>query len=81
MLTGKKYLSIQKPKGKVSFKLVKVNKKKFKKKFSINASTGKLTVKKGVKKGTYKLSVKVIASGDSNYLPVERIVKVKIKVK
>ena len=67
--------------GKVTYKKVKVNKKKYARKFTVNKKTGKITVKKGVKKGTYKLTVKVSAAGNGDYEAGSRNVTVKIRVK
>ena len=41
----------------------------------------KLFVKKKLKKGTYTIQIKVKAAGNSIYAPVEKTVKVKVKVK
>lgn len=37
--------------------------------------------KKKLKKGTYTIQIKVKAAGNSTYAPVEKTVKVKVKVK
>lgn len=65
-------------KGRLTFTKVSGNKK-----ISINKSTGKVTIKKkGLKKRkTYKVTVKIRASGDSTYAPVETKVTFRIKVK
>ena len=51
------------------------------KKISV-ASNGAITVKKGTKKGTYKVTVKVLATGDQDYRDsgwTNVIVTVKVK--
>ena len=54
----------------------------FKKYFKINKTTGQVTVKKKLKKGTYKVTVNVIASGNSNYeASAVQTVIFKVKVK
>ena len=73
-------LTIKGANGKVTVKIVKVNKKKFAKKFKI-AANGKLTVAKKVKKGTYKLTVKVSAAGDAAHEAADKTVTVTVKVK
>ncbi len=45
----------------------KKGKKNFKKYFKVNAKSGLVTVKKGLKPGSYKVTVKVMASGNANY--------------
>ncbi len=67
--------------GKVTYKKVSVNKKKFAKKFLVNKKTGKITIKKGVKKGLYKFKIKVTAAGNANYQSKSKTVTVKIKVR
>ena len=51
------------------------------KKITINSKSGKVTVKKKLKKGTYKVRVRVRASGNETYAPIEKTVTFKIKVK
>ena len=88
-LNAKKKLTIKKAKaykirnavGKVTYKKIKVNRKKYSKKFAVNAKTGKITVKKGVKRGTYRLRVSVKAAGNANYKSKTRKITVIIKVK
>ena len=65
-------------KTKISYKLVKANKKK--KAFTV-ASSGKIKVKKGTKKGTYKLTIKATAAKTTTYKSAKKnfIVIVKIK--
>ena len=62
--------TIKKGKGKMSYKYVsaKKGKKSFKKYFKVNKKNGRVTVKKGLKKGTYKVTVKVRAAGNKEYL-------------
>jgi methionine-rich copper-binding protein CopC len=74
-----KMMTVSGAQGKVTYKIVKVNKKKSS--FKINAATGAVTVKKKLKKGTYKLTVRVTAAGNDEYKPVTRTVSFKIKVK
>lgn len=64
--------------GKLTFTKVSGNKK-----ISINKNTGKVTIsKKGLKKKkTYKVTVKIRASGNDVYAPVERKVTFRIKVR
>ena len=78
----KKWATVTKAKGKVSYKLTsaKKGKKSFKKYFKI-AKNGKITVKKGLKKGTYKAKIKVKAAGDATYKSKTVTVTVTIKVK
>lgn len=80
-ISAKKAYKVTGAKGKVTYKKVKLNKKKYAKKFKVNSSSGKITVKKGVKKGTYKLTVKIKAAGDIHYSSKAKNVKVTIKVK
>ena len=65
--------------GKLTYKIVSVNKKKSY--FKINSSNGNVTIKKKLKKGTYKLKVSVTAAGNDNYKPITQTVSFKIKVK
>ncbi len=77
----KKAMTIKNARGKLTFKKVKVNKKKYAKKFIVNKKTGKITVKKGVKKGLYKVTVKVRAAGNGTYKAGSKTVVVKIRVR
>ena len=77
----KKAIKVSKAKGRVTYALKSVSKKKFKKHFKINKKTGKILVKKGLKKGKYKLSIKVRAAGDISYKAAVKTVKVTVKVK
>ncbi len=72
----KKYLTIRKAKGRVTYKKVKGNKR-----ITINKKTGKLTVKKGIKKGRYTIRVRVSAKGTRTYLPAKKTVKVTVRVR
>ena len=74
-----KAYSITGAKGKLTFKKVKVNKKKYRKKFLVNKSTGRITVKKGVRKGVYQVTVRIHAAGDEHHAP--KIVKVKVRIR
>ena len=76
-----KVLTVSNPKGKVTYKLVSVTKKKYKKYFKINATTGKIKIKKKLRKGKYTIKCKVIAAGNEEYLPATKTVTFKIKVK
>ena len=52
------------------------------KKITISKTTGKITVKKKLKKGTYKVKIKVMAAGNTNYMPSGwKTVTVRIRVK
>ncbi len=79
--TKKSIKFINKGKGKLSYKLVKVSKKKFKKYFKVNKKSGLISIKKKLKKGTYKVTVKVMASGDEEYNAITKKITVKVKVK
>ena len=83
-----KYKNVKKKKQKVSAVTVyypqgtvKYYKKSGNKNFSINQNTGKITVKKKTKKGTYKIKIKVIVEGNSNYYAASKTVITKIKIK
>ena len=80
-LARKKVVKIKGAKGKLTYKLKSVTKKKFKKYFSLNKKTGKLTIKKGLKKGTYKLKIRVTDSGGLSYKKAVKTVKVRVKVR
>ncbi|MBE5870496.1 MAG: hypothetical protein E7294_04460 [Lachnospiraceae bacterium] len=71
-------ITVKGAQGMVSYTKVK---KGSSNKLSINKKTGKITVKKGTKKGTYKIRVTVKAAGNANFLPAEKTVTVKVKVK
>ena len=75
----KKVFTLSKAKGKVSFKIVKKD-KRLKNKVSITKN-GTIKVKKGLRKGAYKLHIMVQASGDSKYMPGSKTVVVPIRVK
>ena len=71
----KKWVTVSKAQGKVTYKKSSGNKK-------ITVSkAGKITVKKGLKKGTYKVKIKVTAAGNASYKPATKTVTVTIKVK
>ena len=76
-----KAVTVKNAKGKVTYKLSKVNKAKLKKYFKVNSGTGKITLKKGLKKGKYILTVKVSAAGDKAYAPAAKTARVTIVVK
>ena len=67
--------------GKLTYKLVSVNKKAAAKKVSIKKKTGKIVLKKGLKKGSYKLKVRVSAAGNDKYASYKKTVAVKLRVK
>ncbi|MCR5337783.1 MAG: hypothetical protein K6E75_04420, partial [Lachnospiraceae bacterium] len=79
-IAAKKVMTVSKNKGKVTYKLKSVTKKKYKKYFKVAAKTGKITVVKKLPKGTYKLKIKVTAAGNDNYKAATKTVTVKIKV-
>ena len=74
-----KMMTVSGGQGKLTYKILSVNKKKTS--FKINASTGAVTVKKKLKKGTYTLKVSVTAAGNDEYKPATKTVTFKIKVK
>lgn len=74
-----KVMVVSWPQGKVTYKLLSVNKKK--KYFKVNAANGVVTIKKKLKKGTYTLKVSVTAAGNENYKSKTQTVAFKIKVK
>lgn len=82
-IKAKKYIKFKnKGQGKLKYKLVKVKKSKYKKYFKINKKTGKLIIKKKLKKGKYKLTVKVMASGDASHKASGwKSVTIKVRVK
>ena len=75
----KKAFTVKNPKGKVTYKIRKYD-RKAKKKITVS-KTGKVTVKKGLMKGTYKLKVKVTASGTTAYKAGSKTVTTTIKIK
>ena len=81
MIKRGKYLTVRNAKGKVRYKLLKADKKKFRKFFKVNKKTGKLTVKKHLRKGVYKLKVKVTASGNSSYNKAAKKVTINIRIR
>ena len=83
-VAAKSVLTIaKKGQGKVTYTLAsaKKGKKSFKKFFKVDKKTGKITVKNGLETGTYKVTVKVKASGTTNYEPVTKAVTFKVRVK
>ncbi|MCR5543161.1 MAG: hypothetical protein K6F55_03355 [Eubacterium sp.] len=72
---------VNKGQGKLTYKKVKVNKKKFNKYFKVNKKTGKITIKKGLKKGTYIVTISVTAAGDKNHNKVTKKAVATIVVK
>ncbi len=76
-----KVLTVADAKGKVTYKLVSVSKKKYKKYFKINPSNGVVTVKKKIKKGTYVIKCTVTAAGNEDVKPLSQTVTFTIKVK
>ena len=77
----KKYLKLSGTKGKVTYAIKSIKKKKFKKYFKINTKTGKLTIKKKLKKGKYKLKIRVRAAGNDKYKAATKTVQVVIIIK
>ena len=75
-----KAIKLSKAKGKVTYKLLSVTKKKFKKYFKVNAKNGKVIVSKGLPEGTYKVKVKVTAAGNKTYKKLSKTVKITVKV-
>ena len=74
-------MTVADAKGKVTYKLVSVSKKKYKKYFKINPSNGVVTVKKKIKKGTYVIKCTVTAAGNEDVKPLSQTVTFTIKVK
>jgi hypothetical protein len=60
-------IKVSSAKGKVTYDLKSVTKKKYKKYFTVKKKTGDIRIKKGLKKGTYRVKVKVTAKGNNNY--------------
>ena len=79
-IARKKAVTVSKAKGKVTYKLLSVSKKKNKKYFKVNAKNGTITVKKGLKKETCKLKIRVKAAGNTGYKAKSKTVTVTIKV-
>ncbi len=84
---GKIYV-IKDKQGELTFEKVKVEKKRKKlkgkqaKAIQVDPKTGKITIKKkGLKKGTYKVHVKITSKGNDKYLPIEKTVKIIVKIK
>ena len=69
-------ISLKGAEGGVTYKRVKGSGK-----LKINKKTGKITVKKNTKKGTYSMTVKIIVSGNDQYEPATKTVKIKVRVK
>lgn len=80
VILRKKAVVLSKAKGKVTYKLAAVNKKKFKKYFAVNAKNGNITIRKGLKKGIYKLTIKVRAAGNTSYKAATKTLKCTIRV-
>ena len=83
-ISTSKVLTITNPKGTLTYSLVTVKRgksKKYKKYFKVNAANGIVTVKKKLRKGKYKVTVKVMASGDENYKGATKSVTFTVKVK
>ena len=76
-----KACSISGAQGKLSYRKVKLSKKKYNKKILVNTSSGKITVKKGVKKGKYQLTMDIRAAGNKRFKSGTKRVKVNIVVK
>ena len=83
-VSNSKVMTVSNAQGALNYSLVSVKRgksKKYKKYFKINAKTGNVTVKKKLKKGTYKITCKVTAAGNADYLSAIKTVTFKIKVK
>ncbi len=78
-IPGRDAIDASASEGRLSYSLVKINKKKYKKYFRIDASTGNIMVKKKLRRGTYTLTVTVTA-GDRNHIPASKTVNVKVRV-
>jgi hypothetical protein len=76
-----KACSISGAQGKLSYRKVKLSKKKYNKKILVSTSSGKITVKKGVKKGKYQLTMDIRAAGNKRFKSGTKRVKVNIVVK
>ena len=74
-----KAFTVTDARGKVTFKVVKYD-KKAKKRIKVSKN-GKVTVKKGLKQGTDRLKVAVTAAGSAKYNAATKIVKLKVKIK
>ena len=77
-------LTVSNAQGSIKYSLISVKRgksKKYKKYFKISATTGNVTVKKKLKKGTYKITCKVTAAGNTNYIDAAKTVTFRIKVK
>lgn len=77
-----KLFTIKNAKGKITVTKIKSGTtSSIYKKINVNKSTGKITLKKGkyIKK-TYKIRLKVIVSGNSNYNALSKYVTVKIRI-
>ncbi|MBE6041956.1 MAG: cadherin repeat domain-containing protein [Clostridiales bacterium] len=74
-----KALTIKNAKGSKIFRIVKAGKAK--KYFRINRKTGKIKVRKGLKKGTYKVTVKITAAGNDEYLAGSKTATIKVRVR
>lgn len=57
-----KPLTVKKNQGKLTYTKISGSKK-----IAVNSKRGKFTVAKGLKKATYKVKVRIIAMGNSNY--------------
>ena len=75
-----KSITVRNAVGKVSYKLAGGN-AKGKKALSLNKKNGKIKVKKKTKKGTYFIKVRVTAAGSIEFNPLNKTVKVVVKVK
>ena len=71
-----KAMTIKGAKGKLTYdKLSKNNKVK------VSKTNGKITLKRGLKKGKYIIEIRVKAAGTNDFKAVNKIIKVKVKVK
>ncbi len=74
--TIKNVISVSDAQGKVTYAKVSGNKK-----ITVKSSNGSITLKKGLKKGSYKVKVAVKAAGNSEFLPIEKNVTLKVTIK
>ena len=75
-------MTITNPKGKMTFDIIAMNTNKYRNNFRIDKNSGTITViKSTLPKGTYRMRVRVIASGDTNYNPIARATTVSIVIK
>ena len=74
-IAAKNAVTVSEAKGTVTYSKVSGPKK-----ISV-AKSGKITVTKGLAKGTYKVKIKVIAAGGTNYKKGSKTITIKVIVK